>query len=202
MRTIAIAWACVTLLSCSSTPPPEPARYLMRSAGEVRSEEVEPGPRIGLRRVRVAPYLRVPGLVLETEQNEVRSARYHQWAEPLEHGLRSLLRGELSAALGRDVDDDPMRMSRWDYIVDVAVDQLHGTAAGEALLVAAWRVTSVESAAELSSSRFTRREPLARTGYAALAEAEIALVRQLAASIAESLRALPPPDRSSEGEGS
>jgi uncharacterized lipoprotein YmbA len=88
------------------------------------------------------------------------------------------------------VDGDAARASRWSYAIDVSVDQLHGTAAGDALLVASWRISRVGDGREIARHRFAEREPLARPGYDALAEAEIALARRLAAAIATSLDAL------------
>lgn len=196
MRTTALVCASILLLSCSSEPRPETVRYLMRSTSEGRSGQAAAS--VGLRRVTVASYLQSEGLVLETEQNEIRSARYHQWAEPLEYGLRSLLQGELSAQLGYDVDDSAVLLPDWQYSLDVDVDQLHGTSAGEALLVASWRLTALHAPNDSASERVDERhffratQPLPREGYAALVETEIALLRQLAAAIAESVQALAP----------
>ena len=66
--------------------------------------------------------------------------------------------------------------------------------------MASWRITKVAAASELARHRFTRKQPLTREGYAALAEAEIALARQLAAAIAESLQDLSPRAPSKAGE--
>jgi uncharacterized lipoprotein YmbA len=193
--------ASTALLACSSEPRPETVRYLMRPSAESRSGQAEATASVGLRRVAVAPYLMSDGLVLETQQNEIRSARYHQWAEPLEYGLRSLLQGELSAQLGYAVDDNAILLPDWHYSLDVDVDQLHGTSAGEALLVASWRLTALHAPGDSASERVDERhffratQPLPREGYAALVETEIALVRQLAAAIAESVQALAASER-------
>jgi uncharacterized lipoprotein YmbA len=187
-----LLWVAAFGLACGAAPPGiETTRYLMRSDAQLRPTDAASPAALGLRRVAVAAYLKEPGLVLETEPSVVRNARHHRWAEPLEFGLRSLLRAELSAALGSDVDDDASRVQQWDVAIDVDVDQLHGTASGEARLVAAWRLVRVASGDELARHRYAHSEPLARAGHAALAEAEISLARQLAVAIAQSLRALP-----------
>jgi uncharacterized lipoprotein YmbA len=138
----------------------------------------------------VATYLRQPGLVIETATHQMRAARYHLWAEPLDEGLLRFLRAQISNALGYDVSADAVHRKQWDYGVEVRVDQLHGTLSGQALLSASWRVTRGDGADEVGKFRFTRSAPLAQDGYPALVEAEIGLLGQLAAAIADSLREL------------
>jgi uncharacterized lipoprotein YmbA len=188
LRAAAVGLCLLALLACSAPPAPEPARYLLRADEGLPGAAATAAVRVGLRRVEVAPYLRQPGLALETDPHRIRHARHHRWAEPLEHGLRSLLRAELSLALDQEVDADPAGAARWEHAVDVAIDQLHGTASGEALLVASWRITRRTTGEERARGRFARRQPLVREGYPALVQAEIALVRQLAQEIAGSLR--------------
>ena len=74
-----------------------------------------------------------------------------------------------------------------DHRVDVSVEQLHGTLSGAARLVASWRITPSGDADEPAAFRFARTRPLAQDGYSALANAEVALVGELAAAIANSL---------------
>ena len=138
--------------------------------------------------IRVAPYLLEPGLVLETGAHEVRSARQHLWAEPLDRSLRLYLRAQISNELGFELSRNAIPANAPDFILDVEVEELHGTLSGAARLVASWRITRVEDGEKLAAFRFARTLPLARDGYAALADAEVALVRELAAAIAKSLR--------------
>lgn len=186
MRTVTSLWL-LLLIGCSTAAPPSPTRYLMRIDVPDRSERVSSPARVGIRRLTVAPYLDRTGLVLETTPGQVRSARYHEWAEPLPDGLRSLLRAELARTLGADVDDIEAHAPQWTIAIDVTVDQFHGTAAGDALLAVGWQVDRTAKKQAAAQYRFTRRVPLARPGYAALAEAQLELVRQLASAIAASL---------------
>jgi uncharacterized lipoprotein YmbA len=183
----------VLAAACSSSPPPPQTRYLMRGDAPDATYRVEVPVSIGLRRVSVAAYLAEQGLVVETGDREVRPAQHHLWAEPLDQGLRLALRAWLSQELGYGVSADPVFAGAWDYAVDVEVEELHGTRSGDARLVAGWRVARPDQLAELAAFRFARTEPVARAGYAALAEAEIALVRELAAAIADSLREIATP---------
>jgi uncharacterized lipoprotein YmbA len=188
MRIIALVFTSL-LIACAGTPPSH-THYLMRGEVPERTARVEAPSSVGLLRVDVAPYLQQPGLVLATGEHQVRPARYHRWAEPLDEGLLRFLRAEISNALGYDVSADPARKSQWDYSVQLSVDQLHGTPSGDALLSASWRITRRGGSDVLAEFRMARSEPLAREGYAGLVEAEIGLARQLAVAIADSLRDL------------
>lgn len=189
MRIKAI-FSTLLLVACAGASPPPQTIYLLRADLPEETTPVEAPARIGLLRVAVAPYLKQPGLVVETETHQVRPARYHRWAEPLEEGLHRFLRAEISKALGTDLSDDATQRTEWDYAVEVGVDQLHGTLSGEALLAASWRITRRGGAEEIAKFRMTRSEPLPRSGYAGLVDAEISLARHLALAIAQSLRDL------------
>jgi uncharacterized lipoprotein YmbA len=189
MRIAALA-STLLLVACAGDPPPTHTHYLLRAEPREQTARALAPASIGLRGVEVAPYLRQSGLVLATGGHQVRPARYHQWAEPLEEGLRRFLRAEISNALGREVSADPAQRSRWKHAVEVKVDQLHGTLSGEAWLIASWHITRGSGAEEAAEYRMARSEPLAQDGYAGLVEAEIRLVRQLALAIADSLRDL------------
>ena len=178
----------VLAAACAGAPVPPSTYYLMRASVSDGVARVEAPVAIGLGRVDMAPYLSGSGLVLETGANEVRSARRHLWAEPLDASLRLYLRAQISNELGYEVSANAALQGAWDYVVDVSVEELHGTLSGEARLVASWRIARSDDAEELAAFRFARNRPLARDGYAALADAEIALVGELAAAIANSLR--------------
>ena len=173
------------LVACSSAAP-QTHRYLLPNEVPAGTARMQAPLQIGLGRIEVAPYLGAPGLVVETETHQIRPARYHIWAEPLADGLRRLLRAEISKELGYDVSADTTQQARWDHTVDIQIDRLHGTLTGKAVLVAQWRI--VPKSGDVSAFRFSESRPLPRDGYPGLVEAEIALTRQLARAIAESLR--------------
>ena len=189
MRGAGVAFA-LLLAACASSP--QQTRFLMPDA-PAQTGRVEAPVRIGLRSVTVAPYLEQGGLVLETDLHQVRSAQHHRWAEPLEDGLRRTLRGEISNALGYDVSANPADRTRWEYVVDVDVSRLHGSMAGNAILVASWRIAPPRG--EALTHRFSETAALPRAGYPGLVDAEIALTKRLAAAIAESLVAAGAPGR-------
>lgn len=188
MRTAALL-SVVLLAACAGSSAP-PAEYLLRAEPAEPSGRVEAPVRVGFGRVAVAPYLDQSGIVVETEPGQVQPARQHQWAEPLEAGLRSYLRAAMSEALGYDVSARSAELDQWDYAVDVYVDQLHGAMTGTAVLVAGYRITPRPGAGEVAVYRFSQSAPLPRAGYAGLVDAEADLVRQLAQAMAGSLREL------------
>jgi len=171
-------------LACTS-PTPTPTRYLLPADVPPGTVRVEPPVRVGLARVAVPPYLGELGLVIETAPGQVRPARQHVWAEPLDTGLRRFLRIEISKALGHEIGSDPVRKARWQAVIDVGIDRLHGNLDGEALLVARWSIA--RKGGETSDHRFAASQPLPRPGYPGLVDAEVQLLRQLAQAIAASL---------------
>lgn len=191
MRWIVVA-ASTLWMACAAASP-SPTLFLLRAPLPERSGRVEAPQTIRLGRVEVAPYLRTPGIVVETEAGQLNAARAHQWAEPLESGLRSSLGAGISAALGYGVTSDGAGRSAGDYGVDVYIDRLHGTMTGSAFIDASYRITRLAEAGDPIAYRFSRTIPLPREGYAGLVQAELELTRELAAAIAASLRELGAP---------
>jgi len=178
------AFFCVLLLvACAGSPAPR-TQYLLRAQPSEKAGRVEAPVRVGLGRVAVAPYLDQSGIVVQTEAGQVQAARQHEWAEPLRAGLRSVLRAEMSEALGYDLSASPGDAAHWDYTVDVYIDQLHGTMAGTAVLDAGYRITPRLRVGDVAEYRFSRSAPLPREGYPGLVDAEAELARQLAQAIA------------------
>ena len=177
----------VLAVACAGSSVP-PTQYLLRAEPVEQSGRVEAPVRVGLGRVTVAPYLDQSGIVVETEAGQVQAAREHRWAEPLDAGLRSYLRAEMSETLGYDVSASPADGIPLDYTVDVYLDQLHGTMAGTAVLDAVYRITPRPGAGDVAEYRFSRSAPLPREGYPGLVDAEADLARQLAQAIAASVR--------------
>ncbi|MEE8310761.1 MAG: ABC-type transport auxiliary lipoprotein family protein [Candidatus Binatia bacterium] len=188
-KRMTVILAGVVLVSCAGSTPPR-TQYLLRAEPVERSVRVRAPVHVGLGRVVVAPYLHQSGIVVETEASQVRAARQHQWAEPLEAGLRSYLRAEISNALGYEVSADRADRPHWDYAVDVHIDRLHGTMTGTAVIDASYRITPRAASKQATEYRFSRSTSLPRDGYPGLVEAEAGLARELAAAIAASLRDL------------
>jgi uncharacterized lipoprotein YmbA len=70
-------------------------------------------------------------------------------------------------------------------VVDIRIAELHGTFDGQAKLAAYWWLTRDGNI--LSVHRFSDVQSLAESGYGALVDAEVALLKELSQKIAASL---------------
>lgn len=189
--TCSAALASLALLVACSSPAPNPTYYLMRGEAPEASGRLNGSIRVGLGRLIVAPYLLTgPGIVVETAPGEVRAARQHQWAEPLDAGLRWFLRAEIARAIGDEVGGGLVDFKDWDYTIDVYIARFHGTLTGTALLEGSYVIRPRADSQEQREYRFAETRPLPAEGYAALVAAEQRLASELGASIAEALREL------------
>ena len=184
---LVLALALGFALGCGGKVPPERAYYLLRGAPNEFSA-VDGGLEIGLGNVRVAPYLDRAGLIVEVGANEVREARFHLWAEPLQRGIHYYLEDRIAAELGRQLAPAPAAKNGWLYRVDVRVREFHGDLEGEVRLVASFSLIGVESGEVLVEEQvsFAERRPI--EGYPGLVQAQMSLLDRLAASIAAALR--------------
>jgi len=176
----------LVLTSCASQTTPELVKYLVRSDKTMLPIDDETNANVVLGAVHVATYVDDLGLVLETNEGVVHSARFHQWAEPLRDSIRTFIATEISAAVGHGIHIREYKRMVWDKRVDLRIDQLHGTSDGHAMLVAFWSVSSGDGKV-LSTNTFSETERLQQDGYDALVEAEKVLLRQLATTIAGKL---------------
>lgn len=191
MKTIAVL-SIALLFACAGASPP-PKEYLLRSEPKPGDGRMDAAVRVGLGVVDVAPYLDRAGIVVEVEEGQVQAARQHLWAEPLDDGLRTYLRSEISSALGYEVSANRAEESSWDFAVNVYVDQLHGSMAGSAVIDASYRITPRSGAGEAVEYRFSATAPLSQEGITAMVATEARLARELAAAIAASLREVSKP---------
>lgn len=189
MKNMALGSVLLLLVACAGSTPAR-TQYLLRAGNPEGALQIASPSRVGIARVAIAPYLDQSGIVVETAAGEVRPARYHEWAEPLEDGLLLFLRTELSTALGLQVGIDRAARSQWEYAVDVFVEELHGTMSGRAVLVASFKIERRGGAPDTAAYRVVRSNALEKEGYAGLVAAERDLVRGLAGSIADGLREL------------
>lgn len=174
------------LASCASTPP-ERAYYLLR-ADVPELAAADPASLVGIGRVSVAPYLDRAGIMVQVDENRVREARYHLWAEPLDDGIWYYLRDRISSELGRPLNTETDADS-WRYRVDVSIEEFHGTLNGEAHLSARWSLRDVDSDEAIATRRFSQTMTQRRDGYPGLVDTQIALLDKLAQAIAQALRA-------------
>ena len=180
--TIAIIFA----VGCTSTVPTL-TEYLLRSDKPTQYSVANQTAVTGLGALVVAPYINGLGLVLETDNGEVRAARDHRWAEPLRESLRTFMAGEISAQAGQVIRAHRGGEHDWQRTIDLRIDQLHGTARGEAKLVAYWTIFDTDKRTIVAENSFAETAALGADGYEALVQAEKKLLSQLAIAMAASL---------------
>lgn len=184
MRLISLLLA-VTLLGACSSSPVQTNYYLLRSDVPLSTQEINTSSAYVLGAISVAPYIDQQGLLLEAVEGQIRPARNHLWAEPVQEGIRIFLTAELSYAIGQPMYTVATGAS--SHFVDVRIGQLHGTADGKAKLVAYWSLR--DGAEVLEAHQFSSTKAIEADGYAALVKAQKALLKELAQSMAAALPA-------------
>ncbi len=173
----------VVLLAGCASQAVEPSYYLLRSKQDLSSSTLSTSRDFSLGAVEIAPYLDQPGLVMETAEGEMRPASQNLWAEPVFDGVRNFLATEIAQAHGQELL--PTKLTSNTTVVNIRIDQLHGTLDGKATIVAYWWL--VRAGEVVALNRFSQSRTLAASGYSALVDAEKILLAELAQKIAASL---------------
>ena len=168
---------------CAATPL-EQHEYLLRPQ---KLEVVSAGGRsaVLLKPVQVPPYLDQRGVVLQTGPAEIRAARQHRWAEPLDESLGRYLQVGIAKAADRPVETAPITSRSEGQKITVSVHQLHGTEDGSVRLVADYVLEDASGQRKLGSFDESLRQP--GDGYPALVSAHGTLLDRLAEEIAAEL---------------
>jgi uncharacterized lipoprotein YmbA len=182
---IALVFAVATI-GCASDPPIETAQYLLRADAPADLSPADPARRIGIGRVSIAPYLDRAGVVMEVDANQVREARYHEWAEPLDRGIQLYLQERVAVSLGQALNDGTE--DAWRYRIDLSVEEFHGRLDGEVRLIAQWSLRDLSNGRVVATQRFSRSRQQTSEGYPAMVAAQIELLDELAEAIARVLR--------------
>lgn len=175
----------ISLPACSSAPAK--SFYVLTAEGPVPSGG---GVGIGVGPVMLAGYLDRPNLVLQENGARLSVAESHRWAGKLEDNIARVL----STNLGRQLKTGNLRTYPWEtddglaYQISVDVNQLHGTAGGDAFLEASWRVYSLPDRKLITTRSWSGTEPLKADGYEELVAAQSRLFGRLAAEIGKGLR--------------
>lgn len=184
-----VALCLVVLLPGCGSHPVEPSYYLLRSGQDGTSGRLTPSRDYALGTVEIAPYLDQPGLVMETADAQMRPANNHLWAEPVYDGMRNYLSTEIARSTGQELL--PEKLNKGATVVNIRIDQLHGTRDGNAHIVAYWWLVRDGKVAALN--RYAQVRHLQASGYDALVAAEKALLSELAQQIAAALVNPPAP---------
>jgi hypothetical protein len=186
-----LLFGALLLAGCGAgAPKPEPSVYLLRARDRVPDGPQTLPVSIGIGRVSVADYLAREGIVVAINGDQVRAARQHLWAEPLESSIALFLRDSISAELGYLISADVAKRQAWDYRLDVRIDEWHGSLDGDVRILASWIVIRATDQKELAQYRFERTAAMTRDGYNALVETQTSLLKALSEAIANSIRGL------------
>lgn len=173
----------VMLLAGCAGQATEPSYYLLRSTQDLSSSTLSTSRDFSLGTVEIAPYLDQRGLVIETADGQMRPASQNLWAEPIFDGVRNFLATEIAQAYGQELL--PTKLTKNTTVVNIRIDQLHGTLDGKAQLVAYWWLVRADEVVTLD--RFSASRNLETSGYSALVDAEKSLLAELAIKVAASL---------------
>jgi uncharacterized lipoprotein YmbA len=180
----------VLTVGCAGSPPPEQHLYMMRTGSGLPTYESELS--VGIESVTIAPYLKRAEVMLQVAPQELRPARYHRWAEPLNENIRRYLRDRLSADLQTNVDASVRFRERWQLQIDVVVEELHGLLEGGAVLNAYYDVVPKGNPENTRRGHVSARVEQSAPGYPALVDAQSELLDQLAGRIADDVKAIQP----------
>ena len=174
----------VLLAACGKKKVPVEDRYysLVLEATELwRPQESSPdGPRVDLIRVTLPDFLMSRNLAIQVGTNEVKSARHHYWAEPLDEAVRKVLVWDLSAqlpefnitrGLGRNAD----------CILTVEFDRLHVSDSSQVLVSGRYAMRIGDDATQ---REFDVSMPLRGDGYTSA----VATMRRSLAKLSEEMR--------------
>lgn len=183
MKLFMMTVSAVVLLAACASPALQPNYYLLRSDPELQFRELNISETVSLGRLETATYLNQSGLVLEADNGTLRPARFHLWAEPIRESTRDYLKSELSRIMGEDIRDEMDAGNT--LIVNMRLDQLHGTVDGQAHLAGLWTLERGKQV--LSSYQYAEKLALSHDGYAALVAAQKQLLTTWAGKIAASI---------------
>jgi uncharacterized lipoprotein YmbA len=174
--------AAFQLFSCA----PAKSFYVLTAEGPAPSGG---GMSVGVGPVSLASYLDRANLVYQEGGNRMAVAESHRWAGDIEENIARVT----ATNLGRRLGTGNIRTYPWGsdselrYQVSLDIRQLHGTANGEAVLDAAWRVYSLPDRRMIVSKSWSGSEPMQKDGYDEMAAAQSRLLGQLASQIAATL---------------
>jgi uncharacterized protein len=171
-RLVALA-GLIALGGCFSLGRTEtPQRHYVLGTERVQESAPAPGDlaglTIGVRRLRLAPYLEAPFLVVRQGANRISYSEYHRWGEQLGGGINRVVAGHLAARTSvRAVDVAPWPVrEQYDYLIQLHVERFEGVvpeattaAEGEVHLLASWEIIRQRDGAVLARGTTDHREP-------------------------------------------
>ena len=180
-----LSLASAALVSCGSA---KPSYYVLTAEGALPSSGGGRG--VGVGPVALASHLDRPNLIFQETDHRLSVSESHRWAGRLEENIANVL----AADLGREMHTGNVRTYPWDsdsglsYQIAVDIRHLEGTAEGDAIVEATWRIYSLPDRGLVTTHSWSGTEPLRHDGYDELVSAESRLLAKLAGQIAGSIK--------------
>ncbi len=149
-------------------------------------------------RVQVGPvqlpkYLDRPQIVTRLSPNEIRTADFDRWAEPLQDNVLRVLVENLSHLLR----NEPIDVFSWEmsesanYRVSVNVSRFDGQLGGKVILMAVWTIYNKAENRPLLEKKSVITESCRQYDYASLVSAKSRALADFSREIAENIGLLP-----------
>ncbi|MEM9623183.1 MAG: PqiC family protein [Pseudomonadota bacterium] len=171
-------------LGCASAPAPEQRLYWFNSPAAVPTG-TQP-PELSIVSVSVPAYLRRREIMLQLDDHELRPARHHHWAEPLQVNIHSYLAARLASDLATPIGREATTTN-----VKVEINQLHSHLQGRATLSASYQIQSSREDAAPFYRHIQLEAEQEGQGYAPAVAAQQALLDSMSRMIAADLGAEP-----------
>ncbi|MDJ0809379.1 MAG: PqiC family protein [Desulfobacterales bacterium] len=152
---------------------------------------------IGSQAIGVGPlifpeYLNRPQVVTRRGENEVRTAAFANWAEPLQQNFRRVLSENLALLLGTDaIYNHPWRSTlKPDQRVELEIIRFDADPQGDAVLDVRWEITDARGKQLRPKSRAVFRQKVSGEGHAAIVTAMSLTLADFSRHVAAAIAAL------------
>jgi len=189
-RTGLLLFALLLLLGCTTTPPSR--FYVLTAQSQAGSEPPAADLTLGVRPVRLVPYLERPQIVAREEGSRLNVEEFDRWGGSLEASITWVMAENLSRSLGTDA----VVTFPWEravipgYQVAIDVRQFDAGADGQVRLIAQWRILGDDGRRLYTIGRSDIREPLIRQGFEGQVAAQSGALARMSDEIAAALREL------------
>ena len=165
-----------TLSTLAPRAPAAPARTAM--------------PTVFIAPIQLPGHLDQPAIITQVDENELAFSDFHQWAEPLEGGLRHTLARNLGLHLKSDLifADGRKAPDATDFRIEVWVSYLSGVLGETARLEARWSIYSTANEKVVAVKNFQKSIPLTDTAYTEYVLAQSELLADLSRDIAAAIQ--------------
>jgi hypothetical protein len=192
MNKLILVTSLFMLVSCSSTSKPSHYYSLNLNTGnsivtpKINSNKTK----ILIAPIRLAPFLKQQGLVMQRGKHEIIIANYHKWAEPLQQSIEKLLQRDLNNLSKEDYFE--RETAQWSgspsatIMLRIEIDKFHATDKSTVVVAGRYYINN-NDAAEQIIKEFNISKNLTEDGYLHSIEVLESSVKDLAKDIVNEL---------------